>query len=73
MSTGKKYYDEATKELLETITEYCSDTFSANGWELTEEEVYELAGKCIIRFIYNHLDGVTLANWMEHIRDRSDD
>jgi hypothetical protein len=68
MSIGKRFFEKTMQELLQTIKEYDSDTFFAKGSDLTEEEAYDLAARCIHNFIDNRLDGVLLDSFLSEIR-----
>lgn len=61
-------------ELLKTVREYESDTFSAQGEELTNDEAVaitiELIGFAIRQLSeLNELDGIRLSEELENIRD----
>lgn len=67
-NSSERFYDSAQKELLTTIQEYESDTFSASACELTKDEAMEIAGRAIHWFLDNILDGVKLDDWLSDIR-----
>lgn len=51
---------DACKELMEVITHYESDTFSAEVTEMTSEEAHEITNILVIGAIEKMLDGNTL-------------
>ncbi len=69
MRIEKRFFENACQELLKTIKEYESDTFSSEYVNLTENECYEIAGRAIHYFIDNRLDGIWLSEWLDQIRD----
>ena len=68
MSISKTFFEKAYNELLQTIKEYDSDTFFAKGADLTEDEAYQLAGRCINFFMEKRLDGVMLDEMLDSMR-----
>ncbi len=57
-------------EFLEVIGEYESDTFSASGNKLTQEETKEIAQRCLSLFKDNYLDGILISEFLEEIREK---
>jgi hypothetical protein len=65
------FFQATCLELVKTIREYESDTFSSCGFELTDDEAVGLAGLLIRDLVYKdkvNLDGVTLDHNLAKIR-----
>jgi len=54
--------------LIQTILEYESDTFSAAGSNISEEEAEKVAESIINGWIENNLDGVIISSALDEIR-----
>lgn len=55
--------------LVDTIMQYESDTFSADASKITEKEARIVADAIVKAYVDNRLDGVTIASFLEDIRD----
>lgn len=60
-------------ELLQTVKEYESDTFSASGYNLTDAEAEKITEKIILDAIQDlielkTLDGVMIDEWLDEFR-----
>ncbi len=56
-------------ELIDTILKYESDTFSAEGSEISREEATKIAQRMIKVWIEHDLDGLWIQEWLDDIRD----
>jgi len=56
------------QEFVDIIKTYESDTFSASGWNPTDEEALSVAQQILYHWVNNKLDGDLLAEVMEDIR-----
>lgn len=61
------------RELIKTLMEYESDTFSATASNITRKEAEAVADRFIdwlfYQFIYDRLDGIRIAGELEAVRD----
>lgn len=67
-SMSERFLLDANNELIKNIGEYESDTFSSQHVKLTDDEAFELAGRAILWFVNNRLDGCMLSEWLDEIR-----
>jgi len=58
----------AQDRLQKTIAEYESDTFSAEGSEITADEALFIAEELITMWAEHHLDGVIITEFLEEKR-----
>jgi len=58
------------KSLLQTILNYESDTFSAEGSQITEEEAHQVALLLINWLIENRLDGDLIDSLLYEVRNK---
>lgn len=54
---------KSASALIDTIKDYESDTFSASGSSITDEEATQIA----LRFILGHIDGLVEARTMDGV------
>ena len=60
------------EQFAEMIGEYESDTFSAQGSEITKEEAMEVAKAILAHWIDSRLDGVIIDGTLAEIREAKD-
>jgi len=61
---------EWENSLVKVIMEYESNTFSAKGSGITEEEAKEVADGLLGEWISTMLDGVLISAWLNRIREK---
>lgn len=61
------------EQFVEIIGEYESDTFSAQGSQITPEEAREVAEVILATWVDDHLDGVRIDAVLDGLRDKGDD
>ena len=54
---------------IEKIKAYESDTFSAKGTKITDDEAFEVANRILSNWIENHLDGTVISCQLLDVRD----
>lgn len=74
MDKRSEAIDKKFNELIESILDYESDTFSASSSKITEQEAYTIAERFILEDITKRIDtdtvdGVMLSEELENIRD----
>lgn len=61
----------ALERLQKTIAEYESDTFSAEGSNITPDEALKVASELVAMWTERNLDGVIITEMLDDVREES--